>query len=53
MISNIMAVQKRQYLFSDDRREGENKYLYRRNVCCKQMVLDLSSYKEDFVIMNQ
>ena len=25
MISNIKAVQKRQYLFSDDRREGKNK----------------------------
>ena len=26
--SNIETVKKRQYLFSDDRREGENKFIY-------------------------
>ena len=31
VISNIKAVQKRQHLFSDDRREGENKCLLTEN----------------------
>ena len=41
MNSNIKAVQKRQYLFSDDRREGENNQTFYQVVVMEEQYINV------------